>query len=146
MKSHGRIFVRLAEKVAVIDFLSESFHCRDNKMISQISACVGRRVWLEFGLSAKQEKWTWWTIPKASTVEAEKAMSGLFPPYSPDSVLIHIVPLQYTSRLPAYILVLQKVVFEGWCGPSLPRGYSEPSLCSMDGCGIEFYGVEPNPL
>lgn len=55
MKSHGRIFVRLAEKVAVIDFLSESFHCRDNKMIRQISACVGRRGWLEFGLSARQE-------------------------------------------------------------------------------------------
>lgn len=55
LKSHGKILGHLAEKVAVIDCLSGSFHSRDNKMIRQISVCEGRKGWSEFGLSAKQE-------------------------------------------------------------------------------------------
>lgn len=131
------MFVRLAEKVAVTGCPSESFHSRDNKMIRQISVCEGRRGWFEFCLGAKQESEHGEQSQKPAWLRQGRHCQVWFPPHSCNNVLIHVVPLSYTPRLLAYKRqsYLRTEVVKVY-----PEGTQSQVLCSMDGCGIEFYG------
>lgn len=111
-------------------------------MIRQISVCGGGRGWFEFGLSAKQE---------SEHGEQSQSQHGWGREGS-----VRFVPSTFMWHCPVThcaITVHPKTsgVYSGavksriW-GLKLSKFTQSQVLCSMDGCGIEFYGGGAKPF